>query len=243
MRFCGREDEDGVARDRPPLGRGWANPNSTGAHSDPHSEFTQHFREHCFKCCSQEPRELVPLGPFHKQRLELSPSLSLSGARAPSCADRTGPQAWGQVSTSGIPVGSGAPERHQGHRVGSGEVRHVVGAQMPRRGFLPTPSTARLGGAWAQAEKQGCYVAMATEGSSLPRSRNHGGWGVGAGGGCFPSSTEGWGAEAGHRSPPLPPCLLPPHPGGQQPAGGVLRVPGVPRRYRPGENTGSCGVG
>lgn len=182
MRFCGREDEDGVARDRPPLGRGWANPNSTGAHSDPHSEFTQHFREHCFKCCSQEPRELVPLGPFYKQRLELSPSLSLSGARAPSCADRTGPQAWGQVSTSGIPVGSGAPERHQGHRVGSGEVRHVVGAQMPRRGFLPTPSTARLGGAWAQAEKQGCYVAMATEGSSLPRSRNHGGWG-------------GWGRE------------------------------------------------
>lgn len=31
----------------------------------------------------------------------------------------------------------------------------------------------------AQAEKQGCYVAMETEGSSLPHSRNRGDWGVG----------------------------------------------------------------
>lgn len=61
-----------------------------------------------------------------------------------------------------------------------GELRHLVGAQKPEEGaffsLLPW-----LRGAWAQAEKQGCYVAMETGGSSLPHSRIHGDWGWGRG--------------------------------------------------------------
>lgn len=42
----------------------------------------------------------------------------------------------GQVGASGVPVGSGAPDIR-------GELKHLVGAQKPRRGFLLTSSMAQ----------------------------------------------------------------------------------------------------
>ena len=119
-----------------------------------------------------------------------------SSCSDPVCADKTGPQTlkavgggeWGQVGASGVPVGSGAPD------IWGGECRaEALGGGSKAQGGAFFPLLPWLRGAWAQAEKQGCYVAMETEGSSLPHSRIHGDWGVGAGGGCFPGSTKGWG--------------------------------------------------
>lgn len=86
-----------------------------------------------------------------------------------------------------------------------------------------------LRGAWAQAEKQGCYVAMETEGSSLPHSRNHGDWGVG-----WEEDVSLAAPRVGARrpvtppSPPSVPFFSPPHCRGQQPAGGIVWVLRVP---------------
>ena len=75
-----------------------------------------------------------------------------------------------------------------------GECRgEALGGSSKARGGAFFPLLPWLRGARAQAEKQGCYVAMETEGSSLPHSRNLSDWGVEVGRGCFPGSTKGWG--------------------------------------------------
>lgn len=84
---------------------------------------------------------------------------------------------------SGVPVGSGAPDIQ-------GELRHLVGAQKPREG-----SSHFFHGSREPGLRLRSRAAMLpwNGGSSLPHSRIHGDWGVGAGGGCFPGSTKGWG--------------------------------------------------
>lgn len=218
----------------PPLRRGWAHLYSTVTHSDPRLRIHKALPQALLQMLLTRTLRGSDIRTILQAKTGIQPhpvALQSSCSDPVLCRQDRSPDPGSGVGAGGCfrsPSGVRTPEEHHVRRWGNVEVRHLVGAQKPEEGL----SSHSFHG----SEEPG--LRLRSRAAMLPWRRRDplsltagisviGGWG-------WEEDVSLAAPRVGARMPVIPLLLSPflspptPHHGGQQPAGGVVGVPGAP---------------